>query len=61
MIKIAVLMGGPSSEKKVSLKTGKFVSKALLDLGYKIKKVKVTSNIKLLIFSLVIFLYKLNI
>ena len=52
MKKIAVLMGGPSSEKKVSLKTGKFVSKALLDLGYKIKKVKVTSNIKLLISNL---------
>lgn len=45
-------MGGPSSEKKVSLKTGKFVSKALLDLGYEIKKIKVTSNIKLLISNL---------
>ena len=48
MKKIAVLMGGPSSEREVSLKTGKFVSRALEELGYKVKSIKVSSNIKFL-------------
>ena len=48
MKKIAVLMGGPSSEREVSLKTGKFVSRALEELGYKVKPIKVSSNIKFL-------------
>ena len=50
--KIAVLMGGISSEKEVSLKTGTFVSKALNELGYKVKKIKVSSNTKSLSLSL---------
>ena len=48
MKKVAVLMGGPSSEREVSLKTGKFVSRALEELGYKVKPIKVSSNIKFL-------------
>ena len=44
--KIAVLMGGPSSEKEVSLKTGKYVSNALEELGYNVKKVNVTNDKK---------------
>ena len=50
--KIAVLMGGPSSEKKVSLKTGLFVSKSLNELGYIVKKIKVSNNVKNLISNL---------
>ena len=50
--KIAVLMGGPSSEEKVSLKTGLFVSKSLNELGYIVKKIKVSNNIKSLSLSL---------
>lgn len=33
---IAVVMGGPSAEREVSLRTGKAISKALKDKGYKI-------------------------
>ena len=45
-------MGGPSSENKVSMKTGKFVSEALIKLGHNIKKIKVTKNTNSLILSL---------
>ena len=42
--KIAVLLGGISAEKNVSLKTGKYVSKSLKQQGYKVKEIKVTKN-----------------
>ena len=38
--KIAVLLGGISAEKNVSLKTGKYVSKSLKQQGYKVKEIK---------------------
>ena len=41
--KIAVLMGGPGSEREVSLASGKAVLKALLDLGLNAVAVDVTS------------------
>ncbi len=41
--KIAVLMGGPGSEREVSLASGKAVLKALLDLGLDAVAVDVTS------------------
>ena len=44
--KIAVLLGGISAEKKVSLETGKYVSTSLEKQGYKVKKIKVTNNKK---------------
>ena len=50
--KIAVLLGGISAEKKVSLETGKYVSKSLEEQGYKVKKIKVTNNKKNLIKNL---------
>ncbi|HHY40979.1 MAG TPA: D-alanine--D-alanine ligase, partial [Syntrophaceticus sp.] len=37
--KIAVLMGGRSSEREISLKTGRQVSQALLEKGYEIKQI----------------------
>lgn len=37
--KVAVLMGGASSEREISLKTGKQVSQALLDKGYYVKEI----------------------
>ena len=52
MKKIAVITGGTSSEREVSLKTGKFVSKALQELGYKVKQIKVSDNIKILSLNL---------
>ena len=53
--KIAVLLGGVSAEKKVSLETGKYVAKSLDEQGYIVKKIKVSSNKKLLIKNLKIF------
>ena len=50
--KIAVLLGGISAEKKVSLETGKYVCKSLEEQGYKVKKIKVTNNKKNLIKNL---------
>ena len=47
--KIAVLLGGISAEKKVSLETGKYVSTSLEEQGYKVKKIKVTNNKKNLV------------
>ena len=49
MEKIAVLLGGPSGERKVSLETGKYVSQSLEEQDYLVKKIIVTSNKKLLI------------
>jgi len=37
--KIAVLMGGGSEEREISLKTGKAVSSALISKGYEVKEV----------------------
>lgn len=42
--KIAVLMGGPGSEREVSLATGKAVLKALTDSGFDATGVDVTGN-----------------
>ena len=50
--KIAVLLGGISAERNVSLKTGKYVSKSLKKQGYQVKEIKVTANKKNLIKSL---------
>ncbi len=50
--KIAVLLGGISAEKKVSLETGKYVAQSLEEQGYKVKKIKVTNNKKNLIKNL---------
>ena len=50
--KIAVLLGGVSAERGVSLKTGKYVSKSLKNQGYQVKEIKVTTNKKDLIKSL---------
>jgi len=42
--KIAVLLGGISAERSVSLKTGKYVFKSLKKQGYTVKKIKVSSD-----------------
>ena len=47
--KIAVLLGGISAEKNVSLKTGKYVSKSLKKQGYQVKEIKVSADKKKLI------------
>ena len=47
--KIAVLLGGISAERNVSLKTGKYVSQSLKKQGYQVKEIKVTANKKNLI------------
>ncbi len=44
--RIAVLCGGLSNEREISLRSGEKVYKALLELGYKkVKKIDVTKNI----------------
>ena len=50
--KIAVLLGGISAERNVSLKTGKYVSKSLKKQGYQVKEINVTANKKNLIKNL---------
>ena len=50
--KIAVLLGGISVEKEVSLETGKYVVQSLEEQGYKVKKIRVSFNKKLLIKTL---------
>tara|TARA_B100000029_G_scaffold513292_2_gene612358 strand:+ start:2888 stop:3802 length:915 start_codon:yes stop_codon:yes gene_type:complete len=50
--RIAVLLGGISAEKNVSLKTGKYVSKSLKKQGYQVKEIKVTANKEKIIQSL---------
>ena len=47
--KIAVLLGGISAERNVSLKTGKYVSKSLKKQGYQVKEIKVSADKKKLI------------
>jgi len=44
-LKIAVLMGGKSSEREVSLKTGKAVSKALRELGHEVIELDLTEDL----------------
>jgi D-alanine-D-alanine ligase len=43
--KIGVLMGGWSSERDISLKTGKAIAKALKEEGFKVKPIDVDRNI----------------
>ena len=50
--KIVVLLGGISVEKEVSLETGKYVVQSLEEQGYKVKKIRVSFNKKLLIKTL---------
>ena len=50
--KIAVLLGGISAERNVSLKTGKYVFKSLKKQGYQVKEIKVTANKEKIIQSL---------
>ena len=50
--KIAVLLGGISAERKVSLKTGEYVSKSLNKQDYHVKKIKVSLDTKRLIKTL---------
>ena len=47
--KIAVLVGGISSEREISFSSGKGVVKALQKLGYKTKAIDVTDDLALLI------------
>jgi D-alanine-D-alanine ligase len=42
---IAVLMGGKSAERQVSLSSGKEISKALLELGYKITQIDISDDV----------------
>ncbi len=44
-MKIAVLMGGKSSEREISLKTGRAVSKGLRELGYEVVELDLTEDI----------------
>ena len=43
--KIAVLMGGPSSEREVSLRTGKGIANALRDQGYLVAEIDFSPRI----------------
>lgn len=43
--KVAVLMGGISSEREVSLKSGKAVAQGLRDGGYEVEEVDITSKL----------------
>ncbi|MFH0908589.1 MAG: D-alanine--D-alanine ligase [bacterium] len=42
--RVAVLMGGPSSEREVSIHSGRAVARALRGLGYDVEEVDVTST-----------------
>ena len=53
--KIAVLMGGISSEREISLSSGKGVIRALQKLGYKTKAIDVTEDLGTLIKQLKTF------
>ncbi|MEC7907839.1 MAG: D-alanine--D-alanine ligase, partial [Verrucomicrobiota bacterium] len=44
MIKVTVLMGGVSSEREVSISSGKAVSKALKIAGYDIDEIVITNE-----------------
>jgi len=43
--KVGVLMGGPSSEREVSLRSGAAVAKGLREAGYKVTEIDVTSHV----------------
>lgn len=43
--KIAVLMGGRSSEREISLKTGKQISQALVEKGYEVKQIDAAGDL----------------
>ncbi len=45
-MRIAVLMGGPSSEKDISLKSGKAVEEALRETGLKVVPIEVDEGVK---------------
>ena len=47
--RIGVLMGGMSSERQVSLMSGKAILQALLDLGYKARPVEADENLALVL------------
>ncbi|EDP76094.1 D-alanine:D-alanine ligase [Hydrogenivirga sp. 128-5-R1-1] len=44
-MKIVVLMGGKSSEREISLKTGRAVSRALKDMGHEVHELDLTPEI----------------
>jgi len=44
-LKIAVLMGGRSSEREISLKTGKAVANALRDIGHEVFELDLTEDL----------------
>lgn len=44
-MRIVVLMGGRSSEREISLKTGKAVAKALRELGHKVYELDLSSDL----------------
>lgn len=44
-MKVAVLMGGKSSEREISLKTGKAVANALRELGHEVYELDVTEDL----------------
>ncbi len=39
--RVAVLMGGPSSEREVSLRSGRAIARALADAGYRVRAVEI--------------------
>ena len=45
-LRIAVLMGGPSSEREISLKSGKAVEEALREAGLKVVAIEVDENVE---------------
>ena len=49
---VAVLMGGWSSEREVSLVTGSAVSRALKELGYNVTSIDITRNVRSLLADL---------
>ena len=44
-MKIAVLMGGPSSEREISIKSGTAVAAALADLGHEVNKIDFNAEV----------------
>ena len=45
MIKVTVLMGGISSEREVSISSGKAVSEALKKAGYDVDEIQITDEL----------------
>ncbi|MBC7324378.1 MAG: D-alanine--D-alanine ligase, partial [Moorella sp. (in: Bacteria)] len=44
-MKIAVLMGGPSSEREISLKSGAAVAAALASLGHEVRQIDLDQEV----------------